>query len=141
VLVVLGKATKGHESLLISTGLSLLGTLSYHSLAESLGGATVGKAALGLRVRSTSGGPAGVGAGVIRSLLYFIDAFFFGLVAYSFMSKSRLQQRLGDRAADTVVVNAASLPQGQRGNPLLGISIGTVAWFSCLLVGIVLKAF
>ncbi len=69
------------------------------------GGFTPGKRLLGIRVVSTDGLPAGLGACLLRNLLRAADwlpfGFAFGLVT---MACNRRFQRLGDLAADTVVV-------------------------------------
>jgi uncharacterized RDD family membrane protein YckC len=107
-----------------SFGFSLVASVLYHAFSEGLGGASLGKAVLGLRVKSEELRPAGVWRGVVRSLAYYFDALFFGLVAYSVMSKSRRVQRLGDNWAGTVVVRAASLSPASRGEAALGILLG-----------------
>jgi uncharacterized RDD family membrane protein YckC len=105
-----------------------LATVVYHALSEGVGGASVGKLALGLRVRRSDLSQCSVGAAIGRSLAYYVDALFFGMVAYGSMSKSLKQQRLGDKWAHTVVVKNASLPAGApAANVGLGIALGTIA--------------
>lgn len=58
------------------------------------------------------------GGALVRSLAYYIDGFFFGVVAYSTMSKSPLKQRLGDQWGNTAVFRAASV-QGRAATTLL----------------------
>jgi uncharacterized RDD family membrane protein YckC len=107
--------------------------LAYHSLSEGLGGASIGKLVCGLRVVRTDGAPAGLGAGAIRTLGFLLDSLFFGLVAYSKMSKSALQQRYGDVWADTVVVKSGSVAAASRrsagavvGGVVLGASLAAL---------------
>jgi uncharacterized RDD family membrane protein YckC len=103
----------------------MAGGLAAQTCYEGFGGATVGKLALGLRVRSVNLSPCRPGAAFLRNLLYFVDAMFFGLVAYNAMSKSPMRQRVGDKSARTVVVRAASLPPEARAiGP--GIALGLV---------------
>jgi uncharacterized RDD family membrane protein YckC len=117
----------------IGLGLSIFGSLAYHALSEGIGGATIGKLACGLRVRSADLSPPTLGAGILRTLAYWIDAFFFGLVAYSVMSKSMTQQRLGDKWGKTVVVRASSLPPGAlaQPSPVGGLMAGLAVWLLC----------
>ena len=120
--------------------LGIVGGILYHALCEGLGGATVGKLITGLRVRAEDGSPARIGAGLLRSLAFLIDGLFFGLVAYGSMSKSRMQQRLGDKWAHTVVVRAASLPAtAPRPSLARGIVLGCVAQMAITALDTVLK--
>jgi len=79
-------------------------------------GATPGKRALGLRVVHADGTPVGWPASILRSLVSFADFLPFGYVG-GFLAAvaSPHGQRLGDRAADTVVVYAEP-----RATPLPG---------------------
>jgi uncharacterized RDD family membrane protein YckC len=89
--------------------MSALAALAYQSFSEWIGGATLGKLALGLRVRSVDLTPCTLGGAVLRNLAFYIDALFFGMVAYGSMSRSPRKQRLGDKMGRTVVVKVASL--------------------------------
>jgi uncharacterized RDD family membrane protein YckC len=112
----------------VSLVAGLLATVGYHGLSEGLGGASIGKLACGLRVYKSDLSPCTVGAAIGRTFAYYIDSFFFGLVAYTSMSKSPQQQRYGDKWAHTVVVKKASLPEGApAANVGLGILLGVVA--------------
>ena len=71
---------------------------------EATQGATLGKMALGLRVVKTDGSPITWTDSIIRNLLRIIDGLFIYLVGAIFVWTSPLKQRLGDRAAHTVVV-------------------------------------
>ena len=53
------------------------------------------------------GGHVGFGAAVVRNLLRLVDGLFFYLVGALFAFSSPRAQRLGDRAAHTVVVRRA----------------------------------
>ncbi|HKH45446.1 MAG TPA: RDD family protein [Thermoanaerobaculia bacterium] len=73
-------------------------------------GSSLGKLLLGIVVLEETGRPCSWLQAWKREILYFVDAFFFGLIAYSQMSKSPREQRLGDEWADTVVVHRRSAP-------------------------------
>jgi uncharacterized RDD family membrane protein YckC len=123
-------------------GLGILGAFLYHSLAEGIGTATIGKLICGLRVVQVDGRPATLGGAFVRDLAYHIDALFFGLVGYASMAKGPLQQRFGDVWGHTVVVKTAVFePNPQRG-PLrmaLGILAGSLLWASMTFLQLVLK--
>jgi uncharacterized RDD family membrane protein YckC len=82
----------------------------YYWLAEAFLGGTLGKLALGMRVRMADGSPLGIAPSFIRNLLRIIDGLFFYLVAAVAIWFSPARQRLGDRVAGTVVVKTKSLP-------------------------------
>ncbi|MFL5661319.1 MAG: RDD family protein, partial [Ktedonobacteraceae bacterium] len=67
-------------------------------------GATLGKMVVGLRVVKLDGSPISWSESVIRNLLRIIDGIFFYLVGAIFVWTSPRKQRLGDRAASTVVI-------------------------------------
>jgi uncharacterized RDD family membrane protein YckC len=102
----------------------------YHSLSEWHGGASFGKAMLGLRVLHERGSMPSLTQTMVRDLGYVVDSLFFGLVGYSSMSSSALRQRYGDKWAHTVVVKNDLLPvTQQRGGPqvLSGLLLGAAA--------------
>ncbi len=84
----------------------LLAILSfvYFIVMEAMWGATLGKMLLRLRVVKTDGSPISWSESVIRNLLRIIDGLFDYLVGAILIWTSPLRQRLGDRAAKTVVV-------------------------------------
>lgn len=119
--------------------ISFIGNLLYHTLAEYVGGASVGKLALGLRVVSEDFGPVSFLGALTRSAGVVVDGLFFGWIGYSAMEKSPLFQRHGDRWGRTAVVRARAFPEASRGaaRALLGVLMGTFAWvtlISCLHV-------
>jgi uncharacterized RDD family membrane protein YckC len=89
----------------------LIGYAVYHIVCEGFHGATLGKRVLGIHVVQEDGSPCSLGAAVIRSLVFYLDAAFFGLVAAASMRASELRQRYGDKWAHTVVVERAQLSQ------------------------------
>jgi uncharacterized RDD family membrane protein YckC len=78
--------------------------LGYYVVCEALTGMTVGKRMVGIRVVDENGEHLSLAAAVVRNVLRLVDAFFFYLVGAIFALASPLGQRLGDRAAGTVVV-------------------------------------
>ncbi len=76
----------------------------YFIVMEAMWGATLGKMLLRLRVVKTDGSPISWSESVIRNLLRIIDGLFYYLVGAILIWTSPLRQRLGDRAAKTVVV-------------------------------------
>jgi uncharacterized RDD family membrane protein YckC len=134
---------KVHELSKLTAGsflLSTLGSLAYHTISEGVAGASVGKLVCGLRVVSQNGfgRPTVLGA-FIRTLGYYIDSLFFGIVGYSVMSKSELQQRLGDKWGKTVVVKSASLRAGVLPSPVLGLLVALFAWCALAFASTIVK--
>jgi uncharacterized RDD family membrane protein YckC len=129
-------------------GWSFLGTMAYHTLSESIGGASVGKWICGLRVYSADFSPDGtflvglrrctVGGALVRSLALMIDTLFFASIAYFSMAGSRWQQRLGDKWGHTLVVKAKSTDLPPR-SPIPGMLVGLLAWGAFLALALVLK--
>jgi len=99
-------------------------------------GATIGKMMFGLRVKSENGAPVTFGGALIRNLLYYVDAFFCGIVGYAFMSKSPLQQRLGDKAGKAVVVTKSTMEAA--GNPI-GVVLGLVGYTAFVVANLYLS--
>ncbi len=80
-----------------------LSMMIYLAAAEVGFGATIGKALLGLRVEMLDGSPMSWEAAFIRNLVRPVDYFPFGLIGAIAIWTSDNKQRLGDRAAATVV--------------------------------------
>jgi len=78
--------------------------LGYYVVCEAATGATLGKRLVGIRVVGEDGEHVTFSAAVVRNLLRVIDALFFYLIGFLFALASTRGQRLGDRAAHTVVV-------------------------------------
>ncbi len=126
----------------ISLGFGLLGNIGYHCLCEGIHGATLGKLCCGICVMTEDLKPINVKGAVIRTLAFYLDAMFFGLVGYSSMSKSRLNQRYGDVWGKTAVVKVRELaPSLQRTSApfVLGLLAGAGCWFVMLTSGMILK--
>jgi uncharacterized RDD family membrane protein YckC len=96
----------------VSASLGTLGTLlyaiiafAYFALLEGNRGQTLGKMLLGIKVvREDNGEVPGLGAAAIRTVLRLIDGLFFYLVGFIAILISSKNQRLGDMAANTLVV-------------------------------------
>ena len=80
--------------------------VGYYTLCEAASGATLGKRLVGIRVVGEDGERVSLGAAFVRNLLRPVDALFFYLVGAIFALTSKRGQRLGDRAAHTVVVRS-----------------------------------
>jgi uncharacterized RDD family membrane protein YckC len=80
--------------------------VGYYVLCEAATGATLGKRMVGIRVVDEDGDRLTLGASIVRNLLRLVDALFFYLVGFLFAVTSKRGQRLGDRAAHTIVVRA-----------------------------------
>jgi uncharacterized RDD family membrane protein YckC len=100
------------EGAAVSGSLGTLGTLlylviafAYYAFLEGTRGQTVGKMLLGIKVvREGSGEVPGFGPAAIRTVLRIIDGLFAYLVAFITVLVSGKNQRLGDMAANTLVV-------------------------------------
>jgi uncharacterized RDD family membrane protein YckC len=79
-------------------------TLGYYIVCESATGATLGKRIVGIRVVGEDGEAVTFGAAVVRNLVRVVDALFFYFVGFISAILSQRGQRLGDRAAHTIVV-------------------------------------
>lgn len=88
----------------IGGGLGGLIALIYYFYMEATQGGTFGKKALGLRIVKEDGSPIGWSESIIRNLLRIIDGLFAYLIGAILIWTSPRKQRLGDRAAHTVVI-------------------------------------
>lgn len=124
VLVAVSAALRGQAAdaelarLSVNTPLgfaaAIVGSLAMHTLAEGLHGSTLGKRLCGLTVVTVDGGHADLAAALKRSLAFFWDALFFGLVAWQKMSESPRRQRYGDAWAGTQVVRISEMSPSER---------------------------
>jgi uncharacterized RDD family membrane protein YckC len=80
--------------------------LAYYVVGEAMTGRTLGKRLVGIRVVDEEGDAIDLSAAVVRNLLRLVDGLFIYLVGAIFAWTSPLGQRLGDRAANTLVVRA-----------------------------------
>ena len=79
-------------------------TIGYYVFCEAATGATLGKRMVGIQVIGEDGEQLTFGASLVRNLLRLVDCLFFYLVGGIFALTSPHGQRLGDRAAHTLVV-------------------------------------
>ena len=93
----------------------LLTFLGYYLVAETLFATTIGKAATGLQVRMVDGSLPGFGAILTRTVLRLVDGlplvYVVGIIT---VVASRRDQRLGDMAAETLVVDSRRLGRRER---------------------------
>lgn len=123
-----GFSLGGWPALLV-IAICMVALLAYFVLAEAAVGATLGKLAAGIRVQTPAGGRISLRASVIRNGLRVIDGIGVYLVAAITVLVTKRNQRLGDLAADTVVVRRASSRAVRLGG-LIGallLAIGGVA--------------
>ena len=97
---------------------ALIGGTAMHVLCEGLHGSTLGKRLCGIIVVSEDGGPSSLTGALKRNLAYFVDALFFGLVAFQKMAASPKRQRVGDVWGQTMVVRIATLDPSTRPSTL-----------------------
>jgi uncharacterized RDD family membrane protein YckC len=95
----------------IHLGITLAAFFFYYLLMESVFHATLGKLFTRLRVTEVSGLPPTLGNIFIRNFLRLVDYPLFFLIAVISMESSPLNQRLGDRAANTIVIKKARRPR------------------------------
>lgn len=93
---------------LIILGAVSVASLAYFTILEGSAGRTLGKMIFGLKVIGEDGQRAGFGAAILRNLLRFVDAFFFYVLGLVFLLTTEKQQRIGDKAAGTLVVRSRS---------------------------------
>ena len=92
----------------------------YFVLLEGIAGATIGKFLTGIRVVNQDGTKLTWSASIVRNVARIVDAFPYVvpyLVAAISVWASPIQQRLGDRWANTVVVTKESLRASVPGAP------------------------
>ncbi len=105
----------------------------YFTLFEWLFGASPGKLILRMRVVQVDGHACTLWAAFIRDLLRNIDGLVFAMPAYSSMKKTPLRQRLGDRAAKTIVVDYRD-PIIQERRPWWGFVVAGVLCFTLNMI-------
>ena len=148
ILEIFGTVSPGWEQRIsgrsiVVVGLSLLGAFLYHALCEGIHGASLGKLICRLRVLQEDGRPSTISGGIVRNLGWYVDALFFGLIGYSSMAKSPLNQRYGDVWGKTIVIKVKEFPVSDARSPLhfiAGWFLGSACWTLMLVLGIVLEA-
>ena len=79
---------------------------SYYTYFEGTRGQTIGKMTMKISVVREDGSPIDMSTAFIRTILRIIDGLLIYLVGAIFIWTSHKKQRLGDRAAKTVVIKA-----------------------------------
>lgn len=126
-LTASGFSVEGKPALVTFAAIGVIGFL-YFWFLEGLCGATLGKLLVGIKVQDTSGSACTMGASLIRNLLRLIDGLVVYLVGFLFAIFSKLRQRLGDRLANTVVV------QSSPGGLIRGIAV--LVWLGGIAGGL-----
>ncbi len=127
------KITHGQSVVTIASAgaaATLLVVFIYHWLLEGAFGATMGKAIIGVRVtRYDSGKVPGLGSSAVRNALRLVDALPFYLVGFFVAAFSRGRRRIGDYAANTVVLEQpVSLGERITVALLWAVGIGAAVW-------------
>lgn len=96
--------------------------IGYFTLFEALFGGTVGKLLVGIRVVKEDGSRLDLGSALVRSVLRVVDGFPYVipyLVGAVAVWNTPTRQRVGDRVAKTVVIQAGTnrMPPYQAGMP------------------------
>jgi uncharacterized RDD family membrane protein YckC len=121
---------------------SLLGSVAYSTICEGVHGSTLGKFVLSMTVVQEDGSPCRMRPALIRSLGYFVDSLFFGIVGYFAMRESPQNQRFGDKWAHTIVCKRSRVPgESLRGGGrfVLGLFLAAIVDAALLMVGLLLK--
>jgi len=132
-----------HGLSLASFLFGLASTILYHFLCEGICGATVGKLTCGICVVNENGGPCSMKGALIRSLAYYFDSAFFGLVGYESMRKSSYNQRFGDKWCKTAVFKLKEISGESCWTParlIIGLASGTAAFGIIIGLSLIIKA-
>jgi uncharacterized RDD family membrane protein YckC len=121
--------------------LATLGSLVYHTGCEGLHGSTLGKLVFSMVVVQEHGSPCRLKGAVVRSMGYLLDALFFGLIGYSEMQKTSLEQRHGDEWTHTVVCKHSNAPGSLRGGDrfVMALFFAIMADAALIIAGLLLK--
>jgi len=125
-----------------SFALAMLGYVLFSALQEATHGSTVGKLCLGMTVVQSDGSPCRFVPAVKRSIAYYWDSLFFGLIGYLQMKKTPKEQRYGDLWADTIVcARSAVQPQNLRGPGrfIAGLALAAMVDSAMIMLGLLLK--
>jgi uncharacterized RDD family membrane protein YckC len=120
---------------------ALLGSVAFHTICESVHGSTPGKLLFSMVVVQEDGSPCRLKGALIRSLAYFVDSLFFGLIGYFAMQKSAKEQRHGDEWAQTIVCKRSLVsPQNLRGTGkfMMGLFLAGIVYASLIMAGLLL---
>lgn len=121
---------------------SLLGAVALETVCEGLHGSTLGKLLLGFVVVQEDGTACRMKSALIRSLAYFVDALFFGLIAYLAMQKTPQEQRHGDDWAHTIVCRRSDVAPGNLhsgGDFVMAFLLAVMADATLMIIGVLVK--
>jgi uncharacterized RDD family membrane protein YckC len=113
-VVIAAALLGGGLSALVAFGIGLLFAMVFFDVLFEVrsGGRTPGKRTLGLRVVQTDGSPVGLRASAVRNVLRLVEGLPLSyLPAIVSILVTRDNQRLGDLAAGTLVVQESSVPR------------------------------
>jgi uncharacterized RDD family membrane protein YckC len=124
--VVVGRLQGFHLSTIMA---AVAAGFFYEFILEGLHGSTAGKQMMGIVVVQEDGSPCSLKGAAIRSLGYFVDAMFFGIVGYTAMKRDESHQRYGDDWAHTVVVQKTTVsPEKRRGGGVFAAALALGAF-------------
>jgi len=87
----------------------------YRIACERLGGRTIGKRVMGIRVvNAYDAKDISWGQSIGRNISLFLDLFLFGIPGLISIERSELNQRIGDRLAKSVVIKHGAVPSTPR---------------------------
>lgn len=113
IAIITGEADGASFSMgTVGSCISLIVSLAYYIVMETMMGATVGKMVVGLKVVKEDGSAMDWQTSIIRTLLRIVDGFFFYLVGAIIVWTSPTKQRLGDKVAKTFVVKKGAISAG-----------------------------
>jgi uncharacterized RDD family membrane protein YckC len=121
---------------------ALFGSMAYQVICASVSGRTLGKLILSMQVVQDDGSPCRLKSAMIRELGYYLDALFFGVIAYVAMKDDPSQRRHGDDWAHTIVCRRADVPpQSRQDGPrfLLGLMLGVLVDIAFLMLGALIQ--
>jgi len=120
----------------------LMGMIILETICEGFHGSTPGKLLLGFVVVQEDGTPCRFGSAFIRSIGFFIDGLFFGLIGYFAMQKTPQEQRHGDEWAHTIVGRRANVTRSNlrsMGQFTMVFLLAAMADAALLMTGMLLK--
>lgn len=123
----------------------IVGATVFEIVCEAGHGSTLGKLLLGMTVVQEDGSFCRWGSALKRSIAYYLDALFFGLIGYMEMKGSPAEQRHGDNWAKTIVCKRSDLrPEQVRSGArfvtmlMLGMAADAAAFLIALTLIVVM---
>jgi len=134
-LWILRRLSQPHFATVIAAGWAMF---AYQVCCASIHGSTLGKLLLSMQVVQDDGTPCRMKSAIIRELGYFVDALFFGIIAYTSMQGDPQQKRHGDDWAHTIVCKRSQLSAESRQGAMrfvLGLMLAICVDMAFLMVG------